>query len=169
VTGSKEERLATQPTSLRPGANHFLRFANVDERLIVWVDRRLPFGNGVTYTPPRQSGPFANDLQPASVGARSAALRIHRLKLWRDTYYTVRPGTSDATPAGDDWSSPGKWAPLRELPVETLFVQPGHYLCLGDNSPESADSRSWGLVPERLLLGKALLVYYPFRRAGPIK
>jgi signal peptidase I len=41
-------------------------------------------------------------------------------------------------------------------------VQPGHYLCLGDNSPESSDSRQWGAVPERLMLGRALAVYYPF-------
>jgi len=51
----------------------------------------------------------------------------------------------------------------------TLYVQPNHYLCLGDNSPESSDSRVWGLVPNRLLLGRALLVYYPFGRAGRIR
>ena len=41
-------------------------------------------------------------------------------------------------------------------------MQPGHYLCLGDNSTESSDSRDWGAVPERLMLGRALMVYYPF-------
>jgi signal peptidase I len=51
----------------------------------------------------------------------------------------------------------------------TYHVQPNHFLCLGDNSPESSDGRSWGLVPRRLLLGKALLVYYPFHRAGRIR
>ena len=55
----------------------------------------------------------------------------------------------------------------------TLYVQPGHYLCLGDNSPHSSDGRAWGLVPERLMLGRALVVYYPFwplgeQRIGPI-
>jgi len=58
---------------------------------------------------------------------------------------------------------------LGNLPVSTYYVQPGHFLCLGDNSPESSDGRSWGTVPERLLLGRALLVYYPFRRAGRIR
>src|SRR5205823_2759391 len=122
LTGSKEERLESQPTSLRPGGNHFLRFANVDERLIVWVDRSLPFGNGIIYTRPREPGPLTNDLQPASIGARAAALSVHKLKLWRDTYYTLRPGASDATLLGDDWSNPDKWRPLRELPVETIYV-----------------------------------------------
>ena len=50
-----------------------------------------------------------------------------------------------------------------------MYVQPGHYLCLGDNSQASSDSRDWGLVPERLMLGRALLVYYPFDRVGRIR
>jgi signal peptidase I len=157
------------PSALKPGRSHLLRFGNVDERLMVWVDRRLPFGQGVDYTPPPQSGPFANDLQPASIGARSLALQVRKLRLWRDTYYTLKPGDGDAPLAADEWSEPDRWQALRQLPVETFYVQPGHYLCLGDNSPESADSRSWGLVPDRLLLGRALLVYFPFRRVGPIE
>ena len=55
------------------------------------------------------------------------------------------------------------------MPVKTMYVQPGHYLCLGDNSQQSSDSRDWGLVPNRLLLGRALLVYFPFDRMGPIR
>ena len=55
------------------------------------------------------------------------------------------------------------------MEYKTLYVQPGHYLCLGDNSQASSDSRDWGLVPERLMLGRALLVYYPFQRAGAIR
>jgi signal peptidase I len=59
------------------------------------------------------------------------------------------------------------------MPVRTYYVQPGHFLCLGDNSPHSSDGRAWGLVPERLMLGRALMVYYPFpplgeKRFGPI-
>ena len=61
-----------------------------------------------------------------------------------------------------------KWTALQyNMPVLTLYVQPDHFLGLGDNSPESSDSRSWGLVPKRLLLGKAVLVYYPFGRMRP--
>jgi signal peptidase I len=46
---------------------------------------------------------------------------------------------------------------------------------MGDNSAESSDSRYWGLVPERLMLGRALVVYFPFwplgsvNRAGTIR
>ena len=69
----------------------------------------------------------------------------------------------------DFWSNPARWDPLRKLDFATYYVQKGHYLCLGDNSPESSDSRTWGLVPQRLMLGRALMVYYPFSRAGLIR
>src|SRR5205807_2450132 len=38
VSASKEEQLQSKATALKPGANHLLRFANVDRRLLVWVD-----------------------------------------------------------------------------------------------------------------------------------
>ena len=58
---------------------------------------------------------------------------------------------------------------MRKPPTKTIYIQPEHYLCMGDNSPESSDGRTWGLVPNRLLLGKALAVYYPFDRFGRIR
>jgi signal peptidase I len=163
------QELDQQPTALTKPGTYRLRFANVDERLTVWVDGKLPFGDGVAYDPPRKDpndptsavvrgpGSFVekNDLEPASIGVRGAGLSVQKLKVWRDTYYTNYNG------------------------VQTLYVQPGHYLCMGDNSPCSSDSRSWGhqdhddrrggLVPERLLLGRALLVYWPPSRFGPIR
>jgi len=37
-----------------------------------------------------------------------------------------------------------------------------HYFAMGDNSPNSADSRMWGFVPQREIVGRAILIYYPF-------
>ena len=51
-----------------------------------------------------------------------------------------------------------------DAPVACYYVKPGHYFCLGDNSQESADSRSWGLVPEEKLLGKVFARYFPLER-----
>jgi signal peptidase I len=36
------------------------------------------------------------------------------------------------------------------------------YFAMGDNSYNSSDSRVWGTVPERNLMGYALVVYWPF-------
>jgi signal peptidase I len=176
-----EEQLDSKPTALK-GGTHRLRFANVDERLLVWVDGSLPFGDGVTYSAPDKHGPVAeHDLRPANIGAKGVGVSVHHLKLWRDTYYTLDPHNgSDSGLSSDAWANPQSWGPLETLSARTMYVQPGHYLCMGDNSPESSDGRSWGLVPERLMLGRALLVYYPFyfplwplespvNRVGPIE
>jgi signal peptidase I len=175
----QEQPLDVKKTRINKPGTYQVRFANFDDRLTVWVNGDLPFDDGVAYLPASQPGPTANDLKPVLIGAKKAAVKVHQLKLWRDTYYTAKTGISLGTPDAvlnqaqwndpEFWSDPKRWEPLGNLEPTTLYVQPGHYLCLGDNSPESSDSRSWGVVPERLMLGRALMVYYPFNRAGPIK
>ena len=49
-------------------------------------------------------------------------------------------------------------------PEETFTVPAGHYFAMGDNSYNSYDSRYWGAVPEENLVGRGLLVYWPFNR-----
>jgi hypothetical protein len=180
----KWEDLATKTTAVRKPGTYELRFANFDSRLTLWVNKELPFGDGREYPSPemrakgenegealKRRGPTRNDLdEPAGVGSQGAAVQVQSLRLWRDTYYTLSaddPG--DVHLAEEDWANPEAWQKIRELRYKTMYVQPGHYLCLGDNSPASSDSRHWGLVPERLMLGRALLKYFPVERAGPIR
>ncbi len=51
---------------------------------------------------------------------------------------------------------------------ETLTVAPHFYFAMGDNSPDSYDSRGWGSVPEKDVVGRPLFIYYPLTtRWGP--
>lgn len=51
---------------------------------------------------------------------------------------------------------------------EPITVPEKHYFAMGDNSPNSADSRMWGFVPQTEIVGRALFIYYPFsHRWGP--
>lgn len=43
------------------------------------------------------------------------------------------------------------------------------YFVLGDNSASSQDSRYWGFVPAKNILGKAILIYWPLNRIRVIK
>lgn len=49
-------------------------------------------------------------------------------------------------------------------PNQTDTVPEHRYFALGDNSYNSYDSRYWGPVPEENLVGRGLLVYWPFTR-----
>jgi signal peptidase I len=52
-------------------------------------------------------------------------------------------------------------------PAGTLQRIPkDRYLVEGDNRAHSCDSRVWGLVPRKNIIGKAFLIYWPLGRIG---
>lgn len=56
----------------------------------------------------------------------------------------------------NDWEY-GKIGQKIEVPKDSLFV-------LGDNSAHSSDSRNWGFVPRKNLVGRAFLIWWPLNR-----
>ncbi len=47
-----------------------------------------------------------------------------------------------------------------------IKIAPGHWFMMGDNRGESDDSRYWGPVPTRWIIGQAIATYWPPDRIG---
>ncbi len=51
---------------------------------------------------------------------------------------------------------------------QTIVVPPGDYFMMGDNRGESDDSRFWGPVPDKWIIGVAFFTYWPPDRIGSL-
>ena len=47
-----------------------------------------------------------------------------------------------------------------------IKIPPGDYFMMGDNRPDSEDSRYWGPVPDKWMIGVAFFTYWPPDRIG---
>ncbi|MGB9605015.1 MAG: signal peptidase I [Bryobacteraceae bacterium] len=62
---------------------------------------------------------------------------------------------------------PRQFRDFQDMPP--LRIGPETYFVLGDHRNSSSDSRNWGLVPRRNIYGKAVFVYWPLDRLGPLR
>jgi signal peptidase I len=49
-----------------------------------------------------------------------------------------------------------------------IKIPPGHFFMMGDNRGQSDDSRQWGPVPKKWIIGRAFFTYWPPNRIGTL-
>jgi signal peptidase I len=65
----------------------------------------------------------------------------------------------------DDYIAPCQGADGCTFPRE-VTVPPDHWFMMGDNRGSSDDSRFWGPVPRKWIIGQAFATYWPPKRIG---
>lgn len=164
----KDEAKAVDPVKLPIGSGTRVELWSVDGELSLFVnDSRVQMTTGDRVKIDRRptEAPRASRANEpiARVGVSGASATLRAVDLDRDLYYT------DEGMIGTTRGAPAK-------------IKPGHYYCLGDNSPQSQDGRRWnavdpwvmemmkekdtlqqlkGYVPADLMIGRAFFVYFP--------
>ena len=178
----EEQQLAEADTRMSGTGKYRFRFANVDDRLCLWIDNRLiDFGTAAEYAVDASliPSPQNEDLTPVGIAVKNASATASDLLIERDIYYRAdhfdgsdkkeHPWRSDLRRALDD---PAEWYEVYDArDGEAQFtLGDDEYLMLGDNSPRSQDSRVWPnsrralhrhAVPGSALVGRAFYVYWP--------
>lgn len=137
-----EPAVVHRRAEVRTGHRHRLELAFVDRRVTMRLD-------GTEVFPPIDL-PAASKRRavnrPISLGVAGATAVFSNVRLYRDVHYTQ--------------------AGRHAVRGKVVRLGPEQYFVMGDNSPNSEDSRFWsnhGAVPETDIIGHAFLVHFPSR------
>jgi len=134
-----ESPITSIPVSaLGLGRRSTVDFWLVDRRCYLFINERPVFSKDIAGRTDSHDGAAR---QTVAFGAKSARIRYDRVRIKRDIYYT---------PGGRNLS-------------DEVQIKPDHYVFLGDNSPDSNDSRSWDdpQIPKSMVAGRAVLSFWP--------
>lgn len=160
ITRDGEDLLKETSIKSAPGGKPTLvKFANVDHQLILEVGREkftVELGRSR-----EDAGSHKAAVEPKVAILGSGKLALSHVAIFRDTYYTGKSVN------GERGARASEGTPFT--------LEEDQFFMMGDNSPNSQDSRWWGqegignngttyragIVPRDYLVGKALFVYWP--------
>ena len=143
--------LAAAPVDLQAGRWHRLRFANVDNHLALHVDGMRVLSTSYEKNEPH---PARTDVGSKSIGPRvgfggeACRLSARSIMVARDLVY----------------------GPAGEFGIGTaISLGPDEVFVLGDNSGDSNDSRQFGPVEIKRLVGRPVAVVWPLARMRSVE
>jgi signal peptidase I len=137
-------------------------------------------GDIVVFHPPKQYGQCANpregengtgqdsaracdvaQRQPSSETFIKRVVGVGGDRLSIDNGHVIRNGVEEK----DSYITPCNGAGSCNFPA-AITIPRGDYYMMGDNRPNSEDSRFWGPVPRSWIIGQAFFTYWPPDRMG---
>ena len=152
-------------------------FPTIVEGEYILIDKLTPrfgdyeYGDVVVFDPPSSSG---LDSEGIPFIKRVIGLPGDTVTLENGRVFVTRPGESpvrieEPYVVREEDGSPASTLQTNGNPVSEWVVPDGTYFVMGDNRPESQDSRAFGPIEEDLILGRAWLRYFPLERVGLIE
>ncbi len=165
------------PRALQAGQAYRLAMSNTQHEARFWINGQLMLQYAAPWT-------LADALAVARVREATGeqetpkvqidvtgGCTLRHLLLMRDIYYTQMKIRFPLNSSVD----PGGTRPGTGTMGHPITLKKGQYFMLGDNSNDSEDSRAWyrvepvlrhmhlplGVVPQRYILGRAFMVYWP--------
>ncbi len=110
----------------------------------------------VFHAPP----PFESDFIKRVIGLPGETIEIREAKV----YINGLKLPEEYLP--DDYITDGKSFLHNNVPY---VIPSGYYMVLGDNREHSSDSREWGPITKKAIVGKAWVRYWPVNKIGVIR
>lgn len=175
------ERLVARLSDWREGAPRAVEFQIVDYRASLKVDGREVlattddlFSPNVAQIRRRLPGRTRERTPPPRIAAQGGSMDLEHVAVDRDIYYQTPEPDVHLFPDFKLARRLGVWGG----PDNPMLLRPGEYFCMGDNSPESQDSRLWSDIGSHLIaredtdyqlgtvladqmIGRAFFVYWP--------
>lgn len=123
--------------------------------------RKPKQGDIIVFIPPQEKEKF----WPKRYVKRLIGMGGDRILIKDGNLYINDKIVVDPLIARNYYYNQGQFAPKDE----EIIVPEGKYFFLGDNSINSQDSRIWGFVDARDVVGKAILIWWPVKRIGMIE
>jgi signal peptidase I len=168
-------------------------FANVDHQLQLRFDDAVVWQSGPNEFPTTaawaQAQGYESSPPAVRIGAEGVTASLRHVAVHRDVYYRddefIQTQTASGRVVHNEYSDRRAWG-SRDNPI---LLRQNEYFVMGDNSPQSFDSRRWwqtgehlqdrrnryrvGTVPADQMIGKAFFVYWPngyriFRSGLPV-
>lgn len=143
---------------VNPDLDYIKRVVGLPGDTVAYLNKRLTINGTLIEQTPLAEYYDADSLRYSFQFSEQLMGREHRILVDKDRPPFVPPQAVEDFPFKENCRYSGEGVVCK--------VPPGHYFVMGDNRDNSQDSRFWGFVPDRNLVGKAFVIWMNF---GDIK